>query len=73
MYPETALTVYGCVPFGSVKAIEVVAELLLVPFRVTDQDVAERRPVSVNVTAYFCCVQVTVGPVAAPLTLMAPE
>ena len=52
-YPDTLLTVYEYVPFGSVNVIVPDVDDSLVPLSVTDHDVPDGNPVSVNVTVYL--------------------
>jgi len=73
VYPVTASTEYGYAPFASENMIEEPVELLVVPARVTDQEVPEGRPVSVNVTEYVTCVNAIDRLTAAPFTVIVPE
>ena len=68
-YPDTLLTVYGYVPFGSVNVIVSDVDDSLVPLSVTDQDVPDGNPVSVNVTVYLLT-DVVVG---VAIILIVPE
>ena len=52
MYPDTAPMEYEYVPLGSENEIVFVVDDSVFPFNVTDQDVPDGRPVSVNVTVY---------------------
>ena len=52
-YPDTLLTVYKYVPFGSVNGIVPDVDDSLVPLSVTDHDVPDGNPDSVNVTVYL--------------------
>ena len=52
-YPDTPLTVYEYVPFGSVNVIVSVVDDSLVPLSVTDHDVPDGRPDSAKVTVYL--------------------
>lgn len=52
-YPDTLLTVYEYIPFGSVNVIVLDVDDSLVPLKVTDHDVPDGRPDSVNVTVYL--------------------
>ena len=52
-YPDTLLTVYEYVPFGSVNVIVPDVDDSLVPLSVTDHDVPDGNPDSVNVTVYL--------------------
>ena len=66
-YPDTVPIVYEYVPFGSENVMVFVVEDSVVPLRVTDHDVPDGRPDSVNVTLYSGVnVTETVAPV--PLT-----
>ena len=49
-YPDIEPMVYEYVPLGSVNVIVLVKEDCIVPFKVTDHDVPDGRPDSVNVT-----------------------
>ncbi len=79
VYPLTDPTVNAYVPFGSWKVMVDVVELRVLPFRVTDQDVPEGRPLSVKVTEYFSpggsddLENVTATVFAAPFTVTLPE
>ena len=50
VYPDTVPIVYEYVSFGSENVMVFVVEDSVVPLRVTDHDVPDGRPVSVNVT-----------------------
>ena len=72
--PGTFAIDHPYVPLGSANAIVEVVELAAAPFNVTDQDVPEGSPVSVNVTAYVTWVKARVGSLtAAPFTVTDPE
>src|SRR5207244_12595019 len=73
VYPVTASTEYGYAPFASENVIDEPVELLVVPARVTDQEVQEGRPVSVNVTEYVTCVNAIDWLTAAPSTVIVLE
>jgi hypothetical protein len=52
VYPTTDPTVNEYVPLGSENPIVDVVEVSCEPFRVTDHEVPDGRPLSVNVTVY---------------------
>ena len=52
-YPDTPLTVYEYVPFGSVNVIVSDVDDSLVPLSVTDHEIPDGNPVAVNVTVYL--------------------
>ena len=52
-YPDTPLTVYEYVPFGKENVIVPDVDDSLVPLSVTDHDVPDDNPDSVNVTVYL--------------------
>jgi hypothetical protein len=56
------------VPFGSGNVIVPVVDVFRVPFKVTDHEVPDGRPLSVNVTAYVTSVNVTDTATGPPFT-----
>jgi len=68
-YPDTLLTVYEYVPFGKENVIVPDVDDSLVPLSVTDHDVPDGRPDSVNVTVYL----LTDVVVCAAIMLIVPE
>ena len=52
-YPGTDPIVYEYVPFGTKNVFVSVVEFYIAPFKVTDQNLPDGRPDSVNVTAYI--------------------
>ena len=66
-YPDTLLTVYEYVPFGKENVIVPDVDDSLVPLSVTDHDVPDGNPDSVNVTEYSAVL------VFAPIMLIVPE
>ena len=69
VYPDTAPMEYEYVPLGSENEIVFVVDDSVFPFNVTDQDVPDGRPVSVNVTEYLTWVKVIATFTFAPLTV----
>ena len=66
-YPDTLLTVYEHVQFGKENVIVPDVDDSLVPLSVTDHDVPDGNPDSVNVTEYSAVL------VFAPIMLIVPE
>ena len=62
----------GYVPFGSENTIEEVVDDFDAPPSVTDQDVPDGRPDSVNVTVYVTRANVALSDADAPLTVNEP-
>ena len=76
LYPGTTPTVYGYVPFATVKRITVVVDDCVAPFNVTDQLIPDGNPLSVNVTAYvvaFTEENVTASETGLPDTVRLPD
>ena len=69
-YPDTLLTVYEYVPFGSVNVIVPDVDDSLVPLSVTDHDVPDGRPDSIKVIIYLLTVVLTCVNVMLTVTFL---
>ena len=73
VYPLTEPIEYEYVPFGIENVIVFVVEDLVIPFSVTDHEVPDGRPDSVNVTVYVTRLNVIATFTFAPLTVNVPD
>jgi hypothetical protein len=73
VYPDTEPIEYEYVPFAAVNVIVLVVEDSVVPLNVTDHDVPDGRPDSVNVTVYLTKGNDTDLETDPPFTVKEPE
>ena len=72
VYPDIGPILYAYVPFGSVNVIVLFVDVSVVPFNVTDHDVPDANPVSVNATVYVTRLNVIETFTFAPFTVNVP-
>ena len=73
VYPLTEPIEYEYVPIGIENVIVFVVEDLVISFSVTDHDVPDGNPLSVNVTVYVTRVNVIAKFILNPFTVMLPD
>ena len=73
VYPDTLFTVYEYVPLSSENTILEAFIDSVLPLSVTDHDVPDDNPVSVNITLYPCNIKEIPKNLLAPFIFTCPD